>query len=330
MARDIFVTAQAIAKQFNTEIIYQCGDLSKIHITASAVNRPGLQIVDFFDYFDNKRIQILGKVEITYMRSLTSEQRLYSMRSLFSRDIPLLCITRGQEVFPEIMQAAQEFQTPILRVTESTSKFMASLIAFLSVELAKRTTIHGVLCEVYGEGILITGESGVGKSETAIELVKRGHRLVADDAVEIKKVSNISLVGSAPETIRHFIEMRGVGIVDVKRIFGMGAIKETEKIDLVINFEVWDPDKQYDRLGLNSQHTDILGLALPLLTIPVRPGRNLAVVIEVAAMNNRQKKLGYNAAEELNERLIRKMTKELQEREEDARYREQLENGGVK
>ena len=207
---------------------------------------------------------------------------------------------------------------------------MASLIAFLSVELAKRTTIHGVLCEVYGEGILITGESGVGKSETAIELVKRGHRLVADDAVEIKKVSNISLVGSAPETIRHFIEMRGVGIVDVKRIFGMGAIKETEKIDLVINFEVWDPDKQYDRLGLNSQHTDILGLALPLLTIPVRPGRNLAVVIEVAAMNNRQKKLGYNAAEELNERLIRKMTKELQEREEDARYREQLENGGVK
>lgn len=315
MSKDIFVTAETIAKHFNTEIIYEGKPLSKVRITSTDVNRSGLQIVDFFDYFDNNRIQILGKVEITYMRSLTSEQRLHSMRALFSKNIPLLVITRGQEVFAEIMQAAKEYNTPILRVSESTSKFMASLIAFLSVELASRITIHGVLCEVYGEGILITGESGVGKSEAAIELVKRGHRLVADDAVEIKKVSNISLVGSAPETIRHFIEIRGVGIIDVKRIFGMGSIKETEKIDLVINLETWDPEKQYDRLGLNAQHTDILGLALPSLTIPVRPGRNLAVVIEVAAMNNRQKKLGYNAAEELNDRLIKKMTQELQEKE---------------
>lgn len=313
--KDVYVTAKTIAEHFNTEIIYECGDLSKIKITATDVTRPGLQLVDFFDYFDNKRIQILGKVEQTYMNSLTSEQRLHCMRRLFSQDIPLLCITRGQEVFPEILQAAKEYKTPIFRVNDSTSKFMASLIAFLSVELASRVTMHGVLCEVYGEGILITGESGVGKSETAIELVKRGHRLVADDSVEIKKVSNISLVGSAPETIRHFIEIRGIGIVDVKRLFGMGAIKETEKIDLVINLEAWDPDKQYDRVGLDTKYTSILGLALPSLTIPVRPGRNLAVVIEVAAMNNRQKKLGYNAAEELNNRLIAKMTKELQERE---------------
>lgn len=326
MAREIYVTADAIVKQFDTEIIYKSEDLSKIKITASDVNRPGLQIVDFFDYFDNKRIQILGKVEFTYMKSLTSEQRLYSMRALFSRDIPLLVITRGQEVFPEILEAAKEYETPILRVNESTSKFMASLIAFLSVELASRVTIHGVLCEVYGEGILITGESGVGKSEIAIELVKRGHRLVADDSVEIKKVSNISLVGSAPETIRHFIEIRGIGIVDVKRLFGMGAIKETEKIDLVINLELWDSEKQYDRVGLDAQYTEILGLALPSLTVPVRPGRNLAVVVEVAAMNNRQRKLGYNAAEELNNRLIAKMTKELQEREALEREKELGEN----
>lgn len=319
MSKEIYVTAKTIAEHFNTEIINECCDLSKIKITATDVNRPGLQIVDFFDYFDNNRIQILGKVELTYMRSLTSEQRLKSMRALFSRNIPVLCITRGQEVYAEILQAAQEYNTPILRVNESTSKFMASLIAFLSVELAKRITVHGVLCEVYGEGVLITGESGVGKSETAIELVKRGHRLVADDSVEIKKVSNISLVGSAPETIRHFIEIRGIGIVDVKRIFGMGAIKETEKIDLVINLEIWNPDKQYDRVGLDTQYTDILGLALPSLTVPVRPGRNLAVVVEVAAMNNRQKKLGYNAAVELNDRLIKQMTKELAEREADVK-----------
>ena len=304
-----------LIEDLKLEVIYLPQSKKSLQITNVDINRPALQIAGYFNLFDNTRIQILGKVEITYMRSLTSQQRLHSMRALFSKNIPLLVITRGQEVFAEIMQAADEYKTPILRVSESTSKFMASLIAFLSVELASRITIHGVLCEVYGEGILITGESGVGKSEAAIELVKRGHRLVADDAVEIKKVSNISLVGSAPETIRHFIEIRGVGIIDVKRIFGMGSIKETEKIDLVINLETWNPDKQYDRLGLNAQHTDILGLALPSLTIPVRPGRNLAVVIEVAAMNNRQKKLGYNAAEELNDRLIKKMTQELQERE---------------
>jgi len=315
MSREIFVTAQAIADHFKTEIIYAGSDMSKVKITTSDVNRPALQIVDFFDYFDNNRIQILGKVELTYMRSLTSDARKKSMEALFSRSIPLLVITRGQEVFPEILASAMKYETPILRVEDSTSKFMASLIAYLSVELASRITIHGVLCEVYGEGVLITGESGVGKSEAAIELVKRGHRLVADDSVEIKKVSNISLVGSAPETIRHFIEIRGIGIVDVKRLFGMGAIKDTEKIDLVVNLEAWDPKKHYDRVGLDTQYTEILGLALPSLTIPVRPGRNLAIVIEVAAMNNRQKKMGYNAAEELNNRIISKMTKELEERE---------------
>ena len=219
----------------------------------------------------------------------------------------MVIVTRGQDVFPELISAAEARNIPVLKTEQSTSRFMASLISYLSVELAPRITRHGVLVEVYGEGLLILGESGVGKSETAIELVKRGHRLVADDAVEIKRVSDITLVGTSPDIIRHFIELRGIGIVDVRRIFGMGSIKETEKIDLVINLEVWNEKKQYDRLGLTTEYTEILGLQIPCLNIPVRPGRNLAVVLEVAAMNNRQKKLGYNPAEELNNRLMQKM-----------------------
>lgn len=228
------------------------------------------------------------------------------MSSLMKTGIPALFISRNMEIFPEIIEVAKEYHTPVFRSKQSTSKLMANLISFLSVELAERITIHGVLCEVYGEGVLITGESGVGKSETAIELVKRGHRLVADDAVEIKKVSDYTLYGSAPETIRHFIEVRGIGIIDVKRIFGMGLIKETANIDLVINLENWDTEKQYDRVGLTTQYTNILGIDVPSLTIPVKPGRNLAVVVEIGAMNHRQKKLGYNAAEELEKKWFEK------------------------
>ncbi len=268
------------------------------------VNRPGLQIAGFFDYFDPKRIQVFGMVEKTYLDEFDTDERKKKLDAFFKTEIPALIITRGMEVYPEVIETAEKYGVNILRTQLSTSSFLSALIAFLNVELAPRITRHGVLVEVYGEGVLILGESGVGKSEIAVELMKRGHRLVADDAVEIKRVSSKSLVGSSPEVIRHFIEMRGIGIVDVKKIFGMGAVKDTEKIDLVIHIENWQKDKQYERLGLTDNFTNILGIEVPSLTIPVRPGRNLAVIFEIAAMNNRQRKMGYNAAEELNNRLI--------------------------
>ena len=268
------------------------------------VNRPGLQIAGFFDYFDPKRIQIFGMVEKTYMDEFSADERKKKIDDFLKTDIPALIITRGMEVYPEMIEIAKKYGVNILRTHLSTSGFMSALIAFLNVELAPRITRHGVLVEVYGEGVLILGESGVGKSEIAVELIKRGHRLVADDAVEIKRVSSKALVGSSPEVIRHFIEMRGIGIVDVKNIFGMGAVKATEKIDLVIHIENWQKDKQYERLGLTDNYTNILGIDVPSLTIPVRPGRNLAIIFEIAAMNNRQRRMGYNAAEELNNRLI--------------------------
>ena len=302
-----FVTLQELCEEFGLEVVYEGCGLSKRKIVSTELNRPGLPITGFFDYFQPERLQILGRVEYTYLKNMTSEARLEVFSKIAAQDVPAIIITRGQEVFPEIVEGAKTNNIPVLRTEEQSSKFMAAVIGFLSVKLAPRVTRHGVLVEVYGEGLLILGESGVGKSETAIELVKRGHRLVADDAVEIKRVSDKTLVGTAPEIIRHFIELRGIGIVDVRRIFGMGAIKETEKIDLVVNLEVWKQDKQYDRLGLVTEYTEILGLQVPCLNIPVRPGRNLAVVLEVAAMNNRQKKLGYNPAEELNNRLLKKM-----------------------
>lgn len=275
----------------------------EVLISTTDLNRPGLQITGFFDYFDPSRIQVFGMVETTYLATLTSEQRYNALRLLFEKRVAAVVMTRNGNAPPEMMRLAEEFDTPVLRTSQSTSNFTSALTAFLNVELAPRITRHGVLVEVYGQGVFIMGESGVGKSEAAVELIKRGHRLVADDAVEIKKVSSISLVGYAPDIIRHFIEIRGIGIVDVKNIFGMGAVKESEKIDLIIHLEAWEHGKQYDRLGLVDEYTNILGLDIPSLTIPVRPGRNLAVIFEVAAMNNRQKRMGYNAAEELNRRI---------------------------
>ena len=275
----------------------------EVLISTTDLNRPGLQITGFFDYFDPSRIQVFGMVETTYLATLTSEQRCNALRRLFEKRVAAVVMTRNGNAPPEMMRLAEEFDTPVLRTAQSTSNFTSALTAFLNVELAPRITRHGVLVEVYGQGVFIMGESGVGKSEAAVELIKRGHRLVADDAVEIKKVSSISLVGYAPDIIRHFIEIRGIGIVDVKNIFGMGAVKESEKIDLIIHLEAWEHGKQYDRLGLVDEYTNILGLDIPSLTIPVRPGRNLAVIFEVAAMNNRQKRMGYNAAEELNRRI---------------------------
>ncbi len=307
--QSFFVTLKQIVDEFNLECVAHCNHLEEIKIYSSDINRPGLQLAGFFDYFDSNRIQIIGRVEISYLQKMSSNQRKESLERFFSNGISAVIITRSLEIPLEMMTVADEYSIPILRTDLSTSTFMSSLIGFLNVLLAERLTQHGVLVEVYGEGLLILGESGVGKSETAIELVKRGHRLVADDAVEIKKVSERTLVGSAPEIIRHFIEIRGVGIVDVKKIFGMGSVKETEKIDMIIHLETWKEDTQYDRLGLVEETTDILGLKIPSLVIPVKPGRNLAIIVEVAAMNNRQKKMGYNAAEELSQRLTDEIEK---------------------
>lgn len=291
-----------IMNEFNLETLYLPEE--EVLIESADVNRPGLPISGFFEYYDPKRIQIIGKAEYTYLKNLSIEERNEKMTSLFEHKVPALIFTRNIPVYPEILTLAEKYKVPVLRTSLMTSEFMSALIAYLNNELAPRITRHGVLVEVYGEGILILGESGIGKSEAAVELMKRGHRLIADDAVEIKKVSAKTLVGSSPEIIRHFIEIRGIGVIDVQKIFGMGAVKNTEKIDLVILLEAWQKGKQYDRLGLVDEYTNILGLDIPSLTIPVRPGRNLAIIFEVAAMNNRQRKMGYNAAEELNKRLM--------------------------
>lgn len=302
-ANSYSIELSEVIREFNLEMIYGPEGYESILIRCTDLNRPGLQLTGFFDYFDESRIEILGKVEMTFLESQESSVRAMRLDRLFAAGIPLLIITRGMEVYPELIEIAKKYKKPILRTDEQTSNFMAALIAFLNVQLAPRITRHGVLVEVYGEGILLLGESGVGKSETAIELVKRGHRLIADDAVELKRVSAKTLVGNAPEIIRHFIELRGIGVVDVRRIFGMGSIKPTEKVDLIINLEAWQDNKHYDRLGMDSEYTTILGVKIPSLTVPVKPGRNLAVILEVAAMNNRHKKMGYNAAQELTQRI---------------------------
>lgn len=297
------VSLKKIIDEFKLEVLYTPQDPQQLLIEETEVNRPGLQIMDFYEYFNPERLQIIGKVEFACLSMLEDSVRRDRLEKLFAQGIPALIITRELPLFPEMMELAEKYEVPMLRSSDSTSNFMASLIAFLNLNLAPRITRHGVLIEIYGEGVLIVGDSGVGKSETAIELVKRGHRLVADDAVEIRKVSNISLVGTSPDNIRHFLELRGIGIINARRLFGMGAIKVTEKIDLIVEMEIWNPDKIYDRMGVDNEYTSILGVNVPSITIPVKPGRNLAVILEVAAMNNREKKLGYNAAAELLDNL---------------------------
>ena len=297
-----------LINEFHLEALYTPDNLEEITVKSSDVHRPGIQLSEgYFDYFDSDRIQILGKVEHFYMEEKSSKEKQVAYEKLMSKGIPAVVVTRGLDASDELLSAAKKYNIPLMRTEESTSSFMAALIASLNLSLAPSITRHGVLVEVYGEGVLLLGESGVGKSETAVELIKRGHRLVADDAVDIRRVSAKTLVGSSPEIIRHFIELRGIGIVDVKKIFGMGAVKNTENINLVINLEIWQQGKTYERLGLDMEVTDILGIKVPSLTVPVRPGRNLAVIIEIAAMNHRQRNMGYNAAEELNERLTRQM-----------------------
>ena len=292
-----------VIKEFQLEEVYMPSDPKKIMVTSPEVSRPGLAFSGFVEIFEPFRIQIIGKAEHKYLSGLSDETRKERIDAFFAQKPVAVVITTNLHVYDEMLEAARQQATPLLRTDERTSAFMASIIASLNTSLAPRLTRHGVLVEVYGEGILILGDSGIGKSETAIELVKRGHRLIADDAVEIRKVSSKSLVGSAPDNIRHFIELRGIGIINISRIFGVGAVKLTEKIDLVINMEHWDANKVYDRMGLENEMTEILGLQIPSLTIPIKPGRNLAIIIEVAAMNNRQKKLGYNAAQDLLKKL---------------------------
>jgi HPr kinase/phosphorylase len=296
-----------IVEDFHFEVIVRPDCFDEIQITSPEVNRPGLALAGFYEIFEQERIQLIGKAETHYLQSLEPSTKRVMLQKLVDAKPVAILYTTGLPVDDALVERARMRQVPVLRTQVKTSPIMAALIASLNKHLAPRITRHGVLVEVYGEGLLLLGDSGVGKSETAIELVKRGHRLIADDAVEIKRVSAITLIGSAPEIIRHYVELRGIGIIDVRRLFGMGAVKDTERIDLVINMEPWVQGKMYDRLGLDDQTVDILGIKIPAITVPVRPGRNLAIILEIAAMNNRQKKMGYNTAEEFNKRLMSQM-----------------------
>lgn len=299
MAKDFSVSLTNIINELSLNIAFMPDNPDKILISEKDVNRLGLELTGFFDFFNNTRLVIMGRTENSYLLGLSSDDRYKVLDGIFAHKPPAVIITRNIEPYPELIRAAKKNFVPVLRTAETTASFIANIVEFLGIKLAPRITRHGVLVEVYGEGVFITGNSGVGKSETAIELIQRGHRLVADDAVQIRKINDKRLKGSAPKNIRHFIELRGVGIINARRIFGMGSIKVTQEIDMVVNLELWDDSKIYDRMGMESEYTEILGVKIPIVTIPVTPGRNLAIIVEVAAMNNRQKKMGYNAAKEL-------------------------------
>jgi HPr kinase/phosphorylase len=304
-----YIELSKIVDEFKLETLYLPDLPENIKVSCARVNRPGLQMVGFYDHYEAARLQIIGIVEHLYLEQLSADERYHRLEEFFRSKPVGVIVTSSIQLGAYTEELACKYGVPLMRTATRTSEFMAALIAYLNVQLGPKITRHGVLVEVYGEGILILGDSGVGKSETAIELLKRGHRLIADDAVEITKVSSTTLVGRAPEIIRHYVELRGIGIVDVRRLFGMGSVKNSEKIDLVINLEPWQEGKMYDRLGLDEQHVDILGIEVPSIVIPVSHGRNISVVIEVAAMNNRQKKMGYNTAEEFNKKLIESMTR---------------------
>lgn len=303
MSVEFSVPLSQIAEALNLTEVYVAENYKETNISTVEINRPGLELTGYLEFFDNKRIQLLGNTEFSYLGRYGPEAQKMVIDSIFSFGPPAVIICRDIEPSNAILESAKLHKVSIFSTPQSTSDLTASLVQYLNKELAPRITRHGVLVEVYGEGCLLTGDSGVGKSETAIELIKRGHRLVADDAVEIRRTAQTTLYGQSPENIRHFIELRGIGIINARKLFGMGAIKLQEKIDMVINLEQWDSAKVYDRMGLDNEYMKILGVEVPTLTIPVKPGRNLAVIIEVAAMNNRQKKMGYNAARELLKNL---------------------------
>ena len=302
MSTQFDVKLSRVIEQHNLTPVYLPAEAGQISITTPEVNRPGLELAGFLDYFDSRKIQVMGNAEHAYL-ARSGDDMPTLLKRLFMCGPAVMILSHGNEPSPIITQLAQEYGCALLRTGESTSALVSALVANLKVELAPRITRHGVLVEVYGVGILLLGESGVGKSETAVELVKRGHRLIADDAVEIRRVSPKTLVGSSPANIRHFMELRGIGIINVRRLFGIGSVKITEQIDMIIQLEQWDSKKLYDRMGMDNTYTEILENQVPMLTIPVKPGRNLAVIIEVAAMNQRQKNMGYNAAHDLLNRL---------------------------
>ena len=278
-------------------------DTDKIWINIPDINRPALQLAGFFDHFDKERVQIIGNVEWAYLSSMTRERRSEVYQMLMSSGIPCLIICQGISPDEDLIKIGNNYEVPILTIDIATSRFVAEIVRWLNVQLAPCISIHGVLVDVYGEGVLIMGESGIGKSEAALELIKRGHRLVTDDVVEIRKVSDETLIGTSPDITKHFIELRGIGIVDVKTLFGVQSVKDTQNIDMVIKIEEWDRNKEYDRLGLEDQYTEFLGNKVVCYSIPIRPGRNLAVIVESASVNHRQKKMGYNAAQELYNRV---------------------------
>jgi HPr kinase/phosphorylase len=283
--------------------VYLPKSADDILISTAEINRPGIVLTGYTDYFDPLRIQILGWTELGFLLNMNDDERNKALGYWLGLHPAAAVVTRGLDIPEYFSEACKHYEVPLLKTEEETSPFLAALIAYLNKELAPRITRHGVLVEVYGEGVLITGDSGAGKSEAAIELIKRGHRLIADDAVEIRKISDKSLMGNSPSNIRHFVELRGIGIIDARRIFGMGAVKPSEKIDMVIRLEAWDSSKAYDRLGLDNEYANILDVRVPAITVPITPGRNLAVIVETAAMNNRQKKMGYNAAKDLMKSL---------------------------
>ena len=297
------VKLSQIVERFDLKNLTSDVDYTKTGVSVPDVNRPALQLTGYLEHFANERVQIIGYVEYTYLMQLSDEERKFKYERFISSKIPCVIFSTMTRPSQDMIDLAVKYNVPTFVTERTTSSFMAEIIRWLGVQLAPCISIHGVLVDVYGEGVLITGESGIGKSEAALELIKRGHRLVADDAVEIRRVSDKTLVGSSPANIRHFMELRGVGIINARRIFGMGSVKMTEKVDMVISLEPWEKTKVYDRMGMTDEYMEILGNKVPSLTIPVKTGRNLAVIIEVAAMNNRQKKMGYNAAQELLRQL---------------------------
>jgi len=307
------VSLSTLVKEFKLEVEYAATDYDKIQITVEDVARPGLQLAGYFDHFEPMRLQVMGNVEASYLQKLTPAERAMTFDRLLSYKVPALLICRNIPADPQCLEMAKKHNVTLLRSHEATSTVVSAIISYLKAELAPRITRHGVLMEVYGEGLLLMGESGMGKSETAIELLKRGHRMIADDAVEIRKVSSNSLVGTAPKLIQNYVELRGIGIVNVAKLFGMGAVKSENEINLVVNIVPWNNQKDYDRLGLEDKYMEILDVKIPMNTIPISPGRNLAVILEVAAMNNRQRKMGYNPAQEFTEQINAHYTQSMQE-----------------
>ena len=297
------VSLTTLVEEFNLEVAFAATDYEKIRLTVADVGRPGLPLTGYFDHFEPMRLQVMGNVETSYLQKLTDSERAIAYDRLLSYKVPALLISRNIPPDNQCLEMAKKHNVTLLRSHETTSSVVSAIIAYLQAALAPRVAQHGVLMEVYGEGVLILGESGMGKSETAVELLKRGHRLIADDAVEIRKISGNVLMGTASELIRNYVELRGIGIVNVAKLFGMGAVKAENAIDLVVNIVPWKSGEAYDRLGIEDQYTEILDVKVPTNTIPVTPGRNLAVIIEVAAMNNRQRKMGYNPAKEFTEQI---------------------------